>query len=187
MFTLHFLTTLNSSCLAQINSDSDSMESDYSCLRKKQEVVTFLRGNQYHCWREYWSVQESITHIFSLFGRKWMFNITDTQYCSLCLWKLCKCDFNLRIFMVTSKKAATKCWLQRNPPTVDLFIDTVGYTARRRWCRVKNTAWNYIVLISLIFNPVFILCASIRSFTAPSCFCLRLLLIKCKLLILFYL
>ena len=33
----------------------------------------------------------------------------------------------LNIFLVACKKAITKCWLRRNPPTVDLFVEIVTY------------------------------------------------------------
>ncbi len=56
-----------------------------------------------------------------------MFEFTFTfLYLGKILEGLRKWDtYPLKIFMVASKKAITICWLQMNPPTMKLFINSV--------------------------------------------------------------
>ena len=82
----------------------------------------------------FWSIMPmyfGLAHLFRLSGRKWhrLLQISVT-FLSLYLDyfpnKLSKDDaYLLKVLLAASKKAVTKCWLQKNSPTVGLFVNIV--------------------------------------------------------------
>lgn len=101
-------------------------------------------GSLCHCWRECGSASADHAHVFwscpsiqpfwngvkHLMVETLGLNL-DLSFTFLYLGKipsgLCKSDkYLLKIFLAASKKAITRCWLQRAPPTTALFIDIIN-------------------------------------------------------------
>ncbi len=99
---------------------------------------------QLPCWRECGSMQVDYAHVFWLcpqirsFWEKTgrllskLLGLNSIEsfvvlYLGAIPKGLCKGDtYLLKILLVACKKAVTKCWLQINPPSMDLFINTVS-------------------------------------------------------------
>lgn len=101
-------------------------------------------GSQHFCWRECGSDSADHAHIFWLCPhvqpfwkgvRNLISEVLDLDidfsfnvlYLGHAPQGLSKSDtYLLKIFMVASKKTITKCWLQKNPPTISSFISVVN-------------------------------------------------------------
>ena len=157
---------------------------DFSCKNLTRFFITpnqksRFSGSQCSCWRGCGSALADHAHIFwscPYIVPFWkevgqLVSVVldlrfDLSFTSMYLGHipkdLSKSDsYLLKIFLVASKKAITKCWLQRNPPTITLLINKINsicimekmtFTIRLQKRRETNIGKNGTVITMWIYN-----------------------------------